>query len=320
MNAPNPWLARVPLGLFAIPLGLLATSSLWQRAGLALAWPGAGLVAQGVAALALLMLGLLLALLLLKALRHGPVLAKELAHPVTGSLAALAPLSLLMTVALFGQPEHGGWLLLALTALALQAAVALSTAVRVCTGSVPAALVTPALYLPPVAGGLVGALALHALGLGEWAVLLFGMALGSWALLELRVLNRLFEGPMPPPLRPTIGIELAPAPVATLTAATLWPQLPAEVLLIGLGIACGPLVAVLARWRWWTAVPFGAGFWSFSFPVAALAGGVIEAVRRAHGPAWVSGVMLTLASAVVLFLLIRTLRLLVAGRLLPPPA
>ena len=321
MTAPTPWLARVPLGLFAIPLGLLATSSLWRRAEQALSWAPAGEVAQALGTLALLVLFLLLVLLGLKALRHGPVLRKELAHPVAGALAALMPLSVLMTVALFGHANSPLWLLLATGALALQGAIALPLAARVATGELQSAgPVTPALYLPPVAGGLVGALALQTLNLGGWAALLFGMALAGWALLELRVLNRLFEAPLPLPLRPTIGIELAPAPVATLTAATLWPELPAEVLLLGLGMACGPLVAVLARWRWWTAVPFGAGFWSFSFPAAAFAGCVVEAVRRGHWPATVSVIALALASAVVLFLLLRTLRLLATGRLLPPAA
>jgi tellurite resistance protein len=321
MTAPTPWLARLPIGLFAIPLGLLATSSLWRRAEQALPWAPAAAVAQAVGALALLVLVLLLVMLGLKAMRHGPVLRKELAHPVAGALAALMPLSVLMSVAVFGHGDSPLWLLLALGALALQGAIALPLAARVATGELQATgPVTPALYLPPVAGGLVGALALQALNLGGWAVLMFGMALAGWALLELRVLNRLFEGPLPLPLRPTIGIELAPAPVATLTAATLWPELPAEVLLLGLGIACGPLVAVLARWRWWTAVPFGAGFWSFSFPAAAFAGCVVEAVRRGHWPAMVSIVALVLATGVIAFLLLRTLQLLMAGRLLPPAA
>lgn len=320
MTASTSWLARLPLGLFAIPMGLLATTALWRRAEQALPWAPAGLMAQGIGALALLTQALLLLALVAKALRQAPVLRRDLAHPVAGALAALVPLTLLMTVAVFGQANLL-WLLLTLAALALQAAIALPLAVRLATGELQATgLVTPALYLPPVAGSLVGALALHALGQNAWGALLFGMALVAWAVLEARVLNRLFDGPLPPPLRPTIGIELAPAPVATLTVATLWPQLPADVLLIGLGIACGPLIAVLARWRWWGAVPFGAGFWSFSFPVAAFAACIVEAVRRGQWPPAVSMIALSLATAVIAFLLVRTLHLLATRRLLPPSA
>ena len=119
---------------------------------------------------------------------------------------------------------------------------------------------TPALYLPPAAGGFVGAMALSTLAYPGWAALLFGMGLASWALLEVRVLNRLFEGPMPEALRPTIGVELAPPAVATLAAGTIWPMLPGEVLIVGLGVAAGPIVAVMARYKWWHNVPFSIGF------------------------------------------------------------
>jgi tellurite resistance protein len=200
----------------------------------------------------------------------------------------------------------------------LQGVIAWRVVSRIVTGDIPADMVTPALYLPPVGGGLIGALALNALGSHGWAVLLFGMGIGAWALLEARVLNRLFAGPVPPPLRPTLGVEIAPAPVATLVAAALWPELPADVLLIGLGISCGPLIAVLARWRWWTNVPFSAGFWSFSFPIAAFASVIVEAVRRGGWPMEVAYGAVLVATAVIGYLAVRTLVLLFRGRLLPP--
>jgi tellurite resistance protein len=172
--------------------------------------------------------------------------------------------------------------------------------------------------VPTVAGGLVGALALSALGLAGWATLLFGMGLGAWALLEMRILNRLFAGPLPPALRPTLGIEMAPAAVGALALATLWPALPPDVLLVGLGIASGPVLAVLTRWRYWTAVPFSAGFWSFSFPLAAMAGATVEAVRRGGWPPVVAVLAVAIATAVIAFLSVRTLVLLLRGKLLPP--
>ena len=203
-------------------------------------------------------------------------------------------------------------------ALVLQGVIVCRVVTRVATGDLPADMVTPALYLPPVGGGLIGALALAALGSHRWAVLLFGMGLGAWALLELRVMNRLFAGPLPLPLRPTLGVEIAPAPVATMVAVTLWPTLPGDALLIGLGIACGPLLAVLARWRWWTNVPFSAGFWSFSFPIAAFASVVVETVSRSGWPMEVAYGAVLAATAVIGYLTVRTLALLFRGRLLPP--
>lgn len=136
-------------------------------------------------------------------------------------------------------------------------------------------------------------------------------------MLEVRILNRLFEGAMPESLRPTIGLELAPPTVGTFTASTLWPQLSGDLLVIGIGLAMAPLVAVLSRYKWWSRVPFSIGFWSFSFPLAALAGGVLEVVRRGGWPPQVGGLILGISSSVIAFLLVRTLWLLVRGRLIP---
>jgi tellurite resistance protein len=125
---------------------------------------------------------------------------------------------------------------------------------------------------------------------------------------------------MPEALRPTIGVELAPPSVATLAAGTIWPELPGEVLIVGLGVAAGPFVAVMARYKWWHNVPFSIGFWSFSFPLAALAGAVVEVVRRGGWPPLVGGIALALASAVIAGLAVRTTVLIAQGRLLSPPA
>ncbi len=316
----RPALARVPPGLFGIALGTLGLAGAWQRLA-----PLAGPAAEG-AALALLGCGLaILAVLTLvwvaKLARHSAVVANEWKHPVAGSLLALLPLSWLLAVALV-VPREPAWrdpaLWFTLALFVMQGALAWQVVSQLSTGRLPAELLSPALYLPIVGGGFVGAMALAALGLKGWAALLFGMGAGGWALLEVRILHRLFAGPLPPELRPTLGIEIAPAAVGTLAVSVVWPQLPGEFLMIGLGIASGPVFAVLTRWRWWTAVPFTAGFWSFSFPLAALAGSAVEAVRRAGWPVDVALAAVVIASAVIAYLAMRTVMLLFTGRLLPP--
>jgi tellurite resistance protein len=314
------WLARLPPGLFAIVFGLLGLAGTWRRlAGLE---PGySDTVATTILAVATALLELLLLLWVVKFVRHRADVQKDFAHPVHGAMLSLLPLTVLLSVALW-VPLYPAYreaaASITFAALLLQGVIAWRVVSRVATGEMPADMVTPALYLPPVGGGLIGALALHAVGSQGWAVLLFGMGLGAWALLEIRVLNRMFSGPLPPPLRPTMGVEIAPAPVATLVAAMLWPALPADVLLIGLGISCAPLIAVLARWRWWTSVPFSAGFWSFSFPLAAFASVIVEAVRRGGWPVEVAYGAVIVASALIGYLVVRTITLLIRGRLLPP--
>jgi len=318
--AARPWLARLQPGLFGIALGLLGLAGAWLRMqpliGETARAAYMALLVAGTIALAVVFL-----LWLARAVLHFDVVRREWVHPVQGPLLALLPVSALLAVTLLA-PYEGDARLVAtavvLAALAMQLAIAWEVVALLSTGRMPADLVTPALYLPIVPGGLVGGMALAAVGYPGWAALLFGSGIGGWALLEARILHQLFAGPLPAPIRPTLGIEMAPASVSTLAAATLWPQLPADALMICLGVACGPVIAVLTRWRWWTDVPFSVGFWSFSFPVAALAAAVVEAVRRGGWPTWVAWTAVTVASAIIGFLAVRTLWLLLRGRLLPP--
>ena len=201
--------------------------------------------------------------------------------------------------------------------LLLQLATAWQMVEMLSSGKLPSEFITPALYLPVAPAGMVGGIALNAIGLPGFGYLLWGMGIGAWALLEMRILGHLFKGSLPAPLRATIGIEMAPGAVSTLTAITLWPNLPVDVILIGLGFASGPIFAVLTRWKSWTDVPFSFGFWSFSFPVAALASCIIEAVNRGHWSPPAAWIAFILANLVITFLAVRTLLLLLQGKLLP---
>ena len=319
-SAQRPWLARLHPSLFAIPLGLVGLAGAWRRAvvlGITIGQPiSLWLFGAGV-----LLFGVLLLLWLAKLTLHPGAVRQEWEHPVQGPMLAMLPVTLLLIVALAAPAlplPYEAWLALTLGALAMQAVLAWQVVAQLSTGRMPPELVTPTLYLPTVAGGFIGSMTLGALDLAGWAALLFGMGLGAWALLEVRILNRLFAGPLPMALRSTLGVEIAPAAVGALAIATLWPALPADVLMVCLGVASGPVLAVLTRWQYWSAAPFSAGFWSFSFPLAAMAGAMVEAVRRGDWPPQVALVAVLVASAVIAFLAVRTLLLLVRGKLLPP--
>lgn len=313
----SSWLARLPAGIFGISVGLFALVGAWRRIAMH-GWPDAGLVADILVwPITIIWIASIL-LYAVKIKRHRDAVKREYQHPVQSSLLALAPLSLLLAVIQFNQPEQGVWLILALLALAAHAFIGVRVVSVLVTGQMPGNAVTPALYLPVVGGSLVGSMTLAALGYPGWAAMLFGTGLSGWALLEARILSSLFSGPMPEPLRPTIGVELAPPAIATLTASMIWPQLPAEALMVGLGIAIAPFVGVMARYHWWSKVPFSIGFWSFSFPIVALASAMIEAVHRGGWPSWIGIVALLTATTVIVFLTLRTIVLLFQGRFLPP--
>lgn len=310
------WPARVPPGLFALPVGLFGLVGAWRRAA-AYGWSVAAEVEQLLLWPATAIWAATLLLYLYKCARYPRAVLREFRHPVQSSLQALLPLSMLLAAIILGRSDQLVWLPLALLALALHGVIGYRVIAMLATGRLPENALTPALYLPIVGGALVGGMALATLGYPAWGALLFGTGLSGWALLEARILSRLFEGPMPEALRPTIGVELAPPAIATLAAAVIWPALPGNVLAVGLGIAVAPYVGVLARFQWWGKVPFSIGFWSFSFPLAALASAVIEAVHRGGWPAEIGLAALLIASAVIALLSVRTVALLLQGRLLP---
>lgn len=316
----RPWLARLPPGLFAMVLGLLGLASAWRRLA-AFKLEHTDFVATALLNFATSLLELLLLLFAFKLWRYRNDVKKDFLHPVHGAMLSVVPLVVMLAIALWTpaatQPPAYA-LPIVLIAIALECVFVWRVVSQLSTGAMAADMVTPALYIPVVGSGLIGAMTLQAIGQHGFAVLLFGMGVSGWALLEARVLNRLFSGPLPAPFRPTIGVEIAPATITTLAASVIWPALPADALLIGLGVACGPLVGVLVRWRWWSGVPFSLGFWSFSFPIAAFAAVIVETVARGGWPVQVAFGAVLLATAVIAFLLVRTLILFVRGRLIPP--
>lgn len=309
------WLARLPVGLFGIWVGLFGLTEAWHCAArhgwkfaasvdAVLVWPVTALWALN------------LALYLLKCARYPQAVLSEFRHPVHGSLMTLLPMSMLLAAINIGDADKSAWLYAVLLGIALEAAIAARVVGPLVTGQFPENAVTPALYLPIVGSCLVGGMALAAMRLAPAGMLLFGLGIAGWAMLEVRVMSRLGHGPLPGPARPTIGVGLVPPIVSTLAASVLWPGLPGEALLVALGVAFAPYVTVFARYHWWGDTPFSIGFWSFSFPLAALASVVLETIHRGGWPLWIGVGVLAGVTSILFALTLRTTSLLLHGRLL----
>lgn len=303
------WLAHFPVGLFAIPVGMFGLSGAWLRASIHL-WPPLTPFAHTLLWLSLAIWAGVLALYLVKCLHQPQAVKAEFSHPVHGALFALLPLSILLAVMLLGGQGESWSLPTVLITIAMHGVIAVRVIAIVATARVSAASLTPALYLPIVGGGFISGMAMAVLGHQHLAAILFGMGLAGWMLLEARLFSRLFDAPLPSPWRLTIGIELSPPTVAPLAAIVIWPAMPVDVLLVGLGMIVVPVIAILVRQRWWLHERFSIGFWSFSFPAAAVAAGVVEAARRGGLPTELAGACLFLATALIGYLLLRTLPLL----------
>lgn len=316
--AREGWLARVPASFFGMPLGLLAAGLLWRAA--AVAWPWAVRVERGLLAAGA---GLWCVIALLwgaKWLASRAAAARELEHPVQccfvglagvgALLAAIGALPYLPPLAAGFGVVGGAW----------TAAFALWRTGRLWRGERDISATTPVLYLPAVGGGFVLGSALAAFGHADLGQLAFGAALFTWLAVESVLLHRLYVGPaMPPALRPTLGIQLAPpavGAVAYLNVGAGVPDLFAHAL-VGYALLQFLLLARMVGWL--RVAGAGTAWWAFSFGLAALPTALWKLVARGDGGAIarLAPVLTVVDMALIGAMVLMTAWLAVRGRLLP---
>jgi tellurite resistance protein len=181
----------------------------------------------------------------------------------------------------------------------------------------------PGYFLPTVGGGLIAAAGSAALGHQALAQLMFGYGLICWFVLGSIMLQRLFTQPaLPTALLPTIAIEVAPPFVA----ANAWFVITGDRLdavafaLAGYGILMVTVqIGMIPVYR---TVPFGPGWWAFSFSYAAV---VVVAVRwlaagDVTGVRPLTSALLALVTLGITTLAVRTGMHLWRGTYLPRPA
>jgi tellurite resistance protein len=182
---------------------------------------------------------------------------------------------------------------------------------------------TAVLYLPTVAGSFVTGGIAGVLGYPDWGQLAFGAGLFSWLAIESVLLHRLLTAAeLAVPLRPTLGVQLAPAPVGCLCYLAISPGPPDIVAhaLIGYGILQAAVLLRLLPWIF--AGGFAPSFWAFTFGATALAAAPLRLLARGDtgAIAVLAPVLFVGANLVVGLVALGTLWLAGQGRLLPKPA
>jgi tellurite resistance protein len=178
----------------------------------------------------------------------------------------------------------------------------------------------PGYFLPTAAGGLLAGGASAALGFTTLSRVLFGLGITSFVVLASIISLRLYVVPeLPPPLLPTIAIELAPPVVA----GNSWFAInggkvdtPAAVL-GGLSV-----LMLLVQFRLvplYRRAQFGPGFWAFSFPFAAAVTYGVHwlAAEHVRSGAAVGYALVGLLTAGFALLAARTITGLIHGTFLP---
>ncbi len=310
--------APLPVSFFGIAVGVLALGNAWHLA--VRLWHLPPQIAELVTFGGIAVWLVLLALYAHKWLRHGAEARAEMNHPVQSSFAALVPVaSMLAATALLPVARP---LALAVAALALAAQLVLGLWLygRMWQGGRQPELVTPALYLPAVAQNFVSGTTAAAFGWPHLGMLFFGAGLFSWLAIESMVLSRAaLQAPLPEALRPVLGIQLAPAVVGGVAYMSLnggVPDLFAQILL-GYGLYQALLLVRLLPWI--ARQPFAPSYWAFSFGVAALPALAMRLLASgATGPVeWLAPWLFGAANILIGLLVLKTLALLLQGRLLP---
>jgi tellurite resistance protein len=180
--------------------------------------------------------------------------------------------------------------------------------------------ITPVLYLPTVAASFVASVGLATFEQPVLAQIAFGTGLFSWLAIESMLLHRLYTGVrLPPLLRPTLGIQLAPPVVGALAYLAAYPGSPDLVVHAMLGYAVLQAALLLRLLPWILQQPFVPAYWAFTFGATALSTVMIRVVQQGGDPVLTliaPGIFLG-ANLVVLVITLGTLRLLLEGRLLP---
>jgi tellurite resistance protein len=128
----------------------------------------------------------------------------------------------------------------------------------------------PGYFLPTAAGGLLAAGASAELGFATLSHVLFGLGITSFVVLASIISLRLYVvPPLPPPLLPTIAIELAPPVVAGSSWFAINGGKVDTTAAVLAGLSVLMLLVQVRLIPLYRRAEFGPGFWAFSFPFAA---------------------------------------------------
>ncbi|MEI7754981.1 MAG: dicarboxylate transporter/tellurite-resistance protein TehA [Actinomycetota bacterium] len=315
----------IPASLFGIVLGLIALGDCWRAAHFA--WETSTAIPDAIMVVAEVVWAVLLLLFAAKWVLHRDAARAEIDHPVQSSFVSLISVSTLLISYLVDEKSHHAAVVIFAIALIGAAAYGANFTARLRRGELDPTTLTPAVYLPTVAANLVASFAAAFLGFHSLAVLLFGAGLLSWLMLESQIGFRLaFTTSLPPGLRPTMGILLAPPSVACMaylfiTGGPKGPK-PDNVVLGLIGYGLFILLVLIRDLRWLLKQPFNTSYWAFSFGIGALAFDIVLARARGMNGFfdWMAKAGLAVATLVIVALAIATLWQLVTGRLLKSPA
>jgi tellurite resistance protein len=306
----------IPPGFFGAALGLSGLAALWLFAATSMG------VSQVVGDAIAVLAGAVWCVLAVGYLRQGAhQILVDLRDTADGPMLAAPIMSALVLGTVLSAHARTAGHVVVIVSLIVGALLCGLLIGQWMTGGIDEDRVSPALYLPGGGIGFVGSEAAYAIGLHGIAALFFGIGVFTWVFASSIVLSRLQYRPrLPAGLTPTLAIELAPPAVAGSAYFLLHPGRPD---LLAYGIAGYAVMMVIAQVRLlplYRAAGFTAGFWSFTFPWAAMATLALRWLALEHPPgqrlyAWV---VIALTTILVIAIAARTVVEIAPGHSLYP--
>jgi len=311
----------MPASFFGIVLGLVGLGGAWRVA--ARVWQLPAVIGEALMLIAGIVWTLMLALYAAKWIFAREEALRELEHPVQCCFVGLIGVAtMLVAIAVLPYSRLAAQIVFAVGASFTLAFAVWRTGILWRGGRDPATT-TPVLYLPTVAGTFVIATAAAALGHRDWGQLAFGAGFFSWLAIESVLLHRLYTvASMPAPLRPTLGIQLAPPVVGGVAYLSVTNGAPDPLAYAMLGYGLLQALLLLRLLPWIRQQPFAPSYWAFTFGATALAVLPLEMMERGttEAVASITPYLFVAANIVVALIALATVRLVVQGRLLPKAA
>ncbi|MEV8047134.1 TDT family transporter [Streptomyces griseoluteus] len=275
---------RIPFNAFGIPFGLAGLAGVWLTA----ARQGyASVVVGNVMAVAAAVTWCLVSLYFLRYAVDSPRAARQDAvDPILSPFASLfSIIPMLLSAVALAPYAHTSAVVLIDIFLVITFVIGGWFTGQWIYGPLEVANLHPGYFLPTVAGGFVAAASAGVVGQFQVARLMFGLGFICWVILGSMILGRLFFGPpLPPPLVPTLAIEVAPAAVATMAyIAAFGPQVDGMVV----GLAGYGLLMVAAQVRlipMFMKLPFFPSFWAFTFSWAVVVSAALYWIEQQRVP------------------------------------
>lgn len=308
---------KIPAAYFGAVLGLAGLGNAWRVAHQA--WGAPAIVGEAFELTACVVWAVLLVLYALKWI-IGPAVGREEArHPVQCcfiGLIGVATMLVSLAILPYGPAAARALFLLGAVFTGL---FAVWRTGGLWQGERDETASTPVLYLPSVAGCFVMATTAVAMGYAQWGKLAFGAGFFAWLAIESVLLRRFYNGPpLPPALRPTLGIQLAP-PVVGAVAYLSVNGGQADLIayaMVGYGLLQALILARLSGWI--LQQPFTPSYWAFTFGATALATASLRLAQKS-GDDVLAAVVFVAANLLVGAIILRTVYG-AARRLLPRAA